>query len=301
MRMIVIGVKGQIARALAERGPAHGVVVSAVGRPELDLAEQDPAQLAHVEAALARIEGDVIVNAAAYTMVDKAESEEPLATKINADGAGAAARAAARRGLPFMHISTDYVFDGALDRPYSEDDPTGPINAYGRSKRAGEQAVIDGHKGAAIFRTSWVYSPFGANFLKTMLRLGETRQEVDVVADQRGAPTSALDLADALIAAARKLCTEPGNTALSGVFHMTAAGEASWADFAEEIFATSARFGRPHVNVRRIAASQYPTPARRPANSRLSNEKLARIYGLALPDWRGSTRACVARLLGADA
>jgi dTDP-4-dehydrorhamnose reductase len=292
MRLIVTGTQGQVARALLERGAAADVEIVAIGRPDLDLA--DPSS---VERALASVDGDAIVNAAAYTAVDKAESEEALATLINGDGAGAVARVAARRGLPLLHISTDYVFDGSGARPCHEEDPTAPIGAYGRSKLAGERAIAAAYPGAAIFRTAWVYSPFGANFVKSMLRLGETREEVSVVADQVGAPTSALDIADALIAAARKMTAVPQDVAFSGVFHMTGAGEANWADFAEEIFTEAARRGRKPVAVRRIATADYPTPAKRPANSRLSNEKLARVFGVALPDWRLSTRACVARLL----
>ncbi len=292
MRLIVTGTQGQVARALLERGAAEGVEIVAVGRPVLDLADPES-----VERALASLDGDAIINAAAYTAVDKAESEEELATRINGEGAGAVARVAAARGLPLLHLSTDYVFDGSGARPCREDDPTGPVGAYGRSKLAGERAVAAAHPGAAIFRTAWVYSPFGANFVKTMLRLGETRDEISVVADQVGAPTSAFDIADALIASARKMTAGRRDPALAGVFHMTGAGEASWADFAEEIFAEAARRGRKPVGVRRIATADYPTPAKRPANSRLSNEKLMRVFGVGLPDWRLSTRACVARLL----
>jgi dTDP-4-dehydrorhamnose reductase len=295
MRLIVTGTNGQVALALIERGAAQGVDVAAIGRswrPGLDLA--NPSAVASV---LNAVDGDVIVNAAAYTAVDKAESEEELAMRVNGEGAGAVARAAARRGLPLLHLSTDYVFDGSLDRPWREDDATGPIGAYGRSKLAGEQAVMRENPSATILRTSWVYAPFGANFVRTMLRLGETRDEISVVADQRGGPTCALDIADALIAIARKRLAEPNNPALSGVFHMSGCGEASWADFAEEIFATAEQYGRKKVRVRPIATADYPTPARRPANSRLDNAKLARVYGVALPDWRLSTRACVARLL----
>ncbi len=292
MRLIVTGTQGQVVRSLRERGPALGVDIVAVGRPELDLADPQG-----VFRALAKVEGDAIVNAAAYTAVDKAEAEEDLATRINGEGAGAVAQAAAARGLPLLHVSTDYVFDGALDRPYREDDAPAPIGAYGRSKLAGERAVAAILPKASIFRTAWVYSPFGGNFLKTMLRLGETRRELSVVADQLGAPTCGLDIADALIGAARKIHAEPDNAALAGVFNLTGGGEASWADFAEEIFAEASRHGRAPVAVKRIATRDYPTPARRPANSRLSPEKLRATFGIALPDWRTSTRACVARLL----
>jgi dTDP-4-dehydrorhamnose reductase len=292
MRLIVTGTRGQVVTALRERGPLHGVEVVALGRPALDLA--DPEAVAR---AFEGVAGDAIVNAAAYTAVDKAESEPELAMRINGEGAGAVARVAAARGLPLLHISTDYVFDGGLERPRREDDPIGPLGVYGRSKLAGEQAVLSECPSAAVFRTAWVYAPFGANFLRTMLRLGETREEISVVADQRGAPTYALDIADALIAAARRRLNAAA-AAQAGVFHLTGGGEASWADFAESIFAEAERHGRKPVRVNRIATADYPTPAKRPANSRLDNSKLARIYGLTLPDWRVSTRACVARLLG---
>ncbi len=291
MRLIVTGTQGQVVSALIERGPAQGVEIVAVGRPELDLA--DPAS---IEAALARVEVDAIVNAAAYTAVDKAESEEDLATRINGAGAGAVAKVAAARGLPLLHISTDYVFDGALNRPYLENDATGPVGAYGRSKLAGEQAAVAACPDATIFRTAWVYSPFGGNFLKTMLRLGETREELSVVADQRGAPTSALDIADALIAIAGRV-KDDASPALRGVFHMTGSGEATWADFAEAVFREAAARGRRLTRVKPIATADYPTPARRPANSRLDNEKLSRVYGFRLPEWRQSVAVCCARLL----
>ncbi len=295
MRLIVTGNQGQVVTALIERGAAKGVEVTTVGRPALDLA--DPAS---VEAALRDIPGDLIVNAAAYTAVDKAESEEELATRINGEGAGAVARVAAMRGLPLFHISTDYVFEGTGDKPYREEDRVGPIGAYGRSKRAGEEAVLCACPDGAIFRTAWVYAPFGANFVKTMLRLGESCDELPVVADQHGAPTYALDIADALIAAAKKKLAEPENPALNGIFHLTGAGEACWADFAKEIFAEAEKHGRKPVRVRRIATSDYPTPARRPANSRLATDKLKNLFGVTLPDWRESTGACVARLLAGN-
>jgi dTDP-4-dehydrorhamnose reductase len=190
------------------------------------------------------------------------------------------------------------VFDGTLDRPYREDDATAPIGAYGRSKRAGEIKIAAIHPNHVILRTSWVYSPFGANFVRTMLRLGETRDEVSVVADQVGNPTSALDIADALFAIAGRLYGD-SSPLLRGVFHMTGAGEASWADFAEMIFAEAERYGRPPVRVKRIATADYPTPARRPANSRLDNSKLQSAYGIALPPWPPSASHCVARLLSA--
>jgi dTDP-4-dehydrorhamnose reductase len=290
MRIAVTGSKGQVAASLLEREGSKAEVV-ALGRPAFDLVDR-----ASVLASLEAARPDAIINAAAYTAVDKAESEEALATRVNGEGAGHVAEAAARLGVPLLHLSTDYVFGGALDRPYREDDPTGPTGAYGRSKLAGEQLVAARWDNSVILRLAWVYSPFGANFVRTMLRLNETRDEVGVVADQRGNPTSALDIADALIAVAARVNDDP-SPALRGVFHMTGSGEGTWADFAESIFGEAAARGRRPTRVRRIATSDYPTPALRPANSRLDNEKLARVYGLRLPEWRQSVAACCERLL----
>jgi dTDP-4-dehydrorhamnose reductase len=232
MKLLVTGTQGQLVRSLIERAPGVGVEIVAIGRPALDMA--DPASIAP---ALEAVTADAIVNAAAYTAVDRAEGEEALATRINGEAAGEIARLAARRGLPMLQISTDYVFDGGGARPYREDDPTGPMGAYGRSKLAGERAVARENPAASILRTAWVYSPFGANFLKTMLRLGETRDEVSVVADQSGNPSSALDLADAILAIARQRRDGvPG----AGIYHVSGAGEASWADLAEATFAEAA-------------------------------------------------------------
>ncbi|MDE3175723.1 MAG: dTDP-4-dehydrorhamnose reductase [Pseudomonadota bacterium] len=290
MRILVTGTQGQVARSLIERAPP-GVEVVALGRPQLDLA--DPAS---IRAAFDARDADVVINAAAYTAVDKAETEEALATRINGDGAGLVAECARALGAPIIQLSTDYVFDGALDRPYREDDPVNPIGAYGRSKLCGEEAVASANPRHAILRTAWVYSPFGTNFVKTMLRLGESRSEVRVVADQRGGPTSALDIADALFAVATLLVARPAPERY-GVFHMTGEGEASWAEFAESVFAQARALGRPAVKVIPIATADYPTPARRPANSRLDGGRLARDYGVALPPWRDSLGVVVERLL----
>jgi dTDP-4-dehydrorhamnose reductase len=290
MRLAVTGLHGQIVSAMIERAP-RGVEIIALGRPRLDLTVRE-AVLATLRAARC----DVIVNAAAYTAVDQAESEPEVAMRVNGEGAGYVAEIAAELRAPLVHLSTDYVFDGALDRPYREDDATAPTGAYGRSKLAGERRIAGVHPNHAILRTSWVYSPFGANFVKTMLRLGETRAEARVVADQRGNPTYALDVADALFAIAERLRADP-SPALRGVFHLTGQGEATWAEFAEAIFAEAAARGRAPVSVTPIATADYPTAARRPANSRLDNAKLAATFGLALPPWRDSTKLCVARLL----
>jgi len=292
MRLLVVGREGQVARALAERGPTLGADVEFVGRPECDLT--DPASVAR---AVMRGRADVVVNAAAYTAVDRAESEEALATAINGPGAGAVAAAAREIGAPVLHLSTDFVFDGLLDRPYRENDAPRPTNAYGRSKLVGEGSVAAANEAHVILRTAWVYSPFGANFVKTMLRLGETRAEVGVVADQCGSPTSALDIADALVAIAKR-CAAVGKVEdLAGLYHMTGADEATWADFAEAIFELAQQHGRRPVTVRRITTADYPTVARRRANSRLDNAKLARVFGLGLPAWRESLQPVVSRLM----
>lgn len=294
MRIAVTGKSGQVVNSLIERGGAAGHEVVALGRPQLDLA--DPASVAH---ALEAAAPGVIVSAAAYTAVDKAESESSLAYAVNGAGAGAVAQAARALGVPLVHVSTDYVFDGALDRPYVESDPTGPTGVYGASKLAGEQAVLAVHgDNSAVLRVAWVYSPFGANFVKTMLRLAGDRDEVSVVADQLGNPTSALEIADGILLVATNLVAD-SNPALRGVFHMTASGEASWADFAEAIFAASAAKAGATAQVKRITTADYPTPATRPANSRLDCGLIAKVHGVALPDWRQSLDSMIPRLQSA--
>ncbi|CAN5253848.1 dTDP-4-dehydrorhamnose reductase [soil metagenome] len=294
MRIAVTGQAGQVVTSLVERGNAAGHVVIAIGRPELDLA--DPASVVR---ALEAAAPDAIVSAAAYTAVDKAETESELAYAVNGAGAGAVAQAASALDVPLVHVSTDYVFDGLAGRPYGESDPTGPTGVYGASKLAGEQAVLATHgNNSAIVRVAWVYSPFGANFVKTMLRLAADRDEVSVVADQVGNPTCALDIADGILSIASNLVCD-SNPALRGVFHMTAQGEANWADFAEAIFAASAKRGGPWASVRRIGTADYPTPATRPANSRLDCGLIARVHGVALQNWHGSLDLVIARLITA--
>ncbi len=292
MRIIVIGKEGQVARALAERGRAHGAQVVLVGRPKLDLA--DPSG---IEDSLIETGGDVIVNAAAYTAVDQAESAPELAEAINGIGAGVVAGAATTMNVPIIHLSTDYVFDGTADRPYREDDPVSPLGAYGASKLLGEEAVAAEAENHVILRTAWVYSPFGKNFVKTMLRLAADRDELGVVGDQYGSPTSALDIADGIFAVSRNLLEKPEDRNLRGLFHMTGTGFASWAEFAAEIFALSSRFGGPSAKVRSIATADYPTPAKRPANSRLDCSRLREVHGVVLPPWRASLEPCVKRLI----
>jgi len=290
MKIAVTGTAGQVVTSLIERGTAAGHEVIAIGRPDLDLA--DPASVVR---ALEAAAPDVIVSAAAYTAVDKAETESDLAFAVNGAGAGAVAQAAKALGVPLIHISTDYVFDGTLDRPYVESDPTGPTGVYGASKLAGEQAVLDTHDNSAVLRVAWVYSPFGGNFVKTMLRLAADRDELSVVGDQVGNPTSALAIADGIIQVATNMVAN-GSPTLRGTFHMTAPGDASWAEFAQAIFTASAARGGPSTSVRAIGTADYPTPATRPANSRLDCGLIARVHGLTLPDWRASLDEVLDRL-----
>lgn len=292
MRIIVTGKEGQVARALTEGAPRHGHQIIALARPQLDLAGDASAIIASLVAA----RPDAIVSAAAYTAVDKAESEPDLAFAVNANGASAVALAAARLGVPVIHLSTDYVFDGTKVGPYCESDSTAPTSVYGASKLAGEVAVLAASDNAAILRTAWVYSPFGANFVQTMLRLADERDAVSVVADQVGCPTNALDLADAVLAVANQLVADP-RPDLRGLFHVTGAGQSSWAEFAAAIFAASAAAGGAYAHVRPIATAEYPTAARRPANSRLDCSKLEAVYGVRLPTWTKSLTAVVERMV----
>jgi dTDP-4-dehydrorhamnose reductase len=292
LTILVAGRAGQVARALSDADIPAGVEIVALGRPDLDLL--DPAS---IDRAMNRVSPDVVINAAAYTAVDQAEADVANAFALNADGAAYLAKAAAARGAPILHLSTDYVFDGSKSGPYVETDPVAPLGVYGASKLAGEQAVAAANSNHFILRTAWVYSPVGKNFVKTMLRLAETRDELGVVADQIGNPTSAADIAAGLVAVGRRITSDPAGAA-PGIYHMTAAGEASWADFAEAIFAASAALDGPSARVNRIGSSEFPTPVKRPANSRLDCSRLSAVFGVTLPAWQGSTQICVKALIG---
>ena len=285
MRVLVFGATGQVGNALAARAARHGVAVTALARAEADLRAPGACALLVADA-----EADAVINAAAYTAVDKAESEPEIARAVNAAAPGAMARAAARRGLPFLHISTDYVFDGAPGRPWREDDPTGPLGVYGATKLAGEELVRAAGGRHAILRTAWVFSAHGGNFLKTMLRLGAERDTLRVVEDQRGGPTPAAAIADALLMMARALAEGRGD---SGTWHFTGAPAVSWAEFARAIFA--ARGGTAPV-VEGIASSEWPTPARRPMNSVLDCSAIKRDFGIAQPDWRAGVAEVIEAL-----
>lgn len=289
MRLAVTGKNGQVVNALQALASAELEIV-ALGRPELDLAQSET-----VLKALREVKPDAVVSAAAYTAVDKAESEPEIAFAVNRDGARAVAQAASELGIPVIHLSTDYVFDGTKATPYVESDATGPTSIYGRSKLEGEQAVSKATGNYAILRTAWVYSEYGNNFVKTMLRLSESRDEINVVADQFGCPTSANDIAAAIVTIARKLVAD-SSSRLRGVFHLTGTGETSWANFAKRIFAFAEEHGGKLMIVNDITTAQYPTPAKRPANSRLDCTKLEEVYGIKLPSWQTSTRAVVTAL-----
>lgn len=282
MKLLVFGKTGQLARELERRA---GVVV-------LEMHGRDTADFTDPEACAALVtntDADAVINAVAYTAVDRAEKEEKLATLINGETPAAIARAAAGRGLPLVHVSTDYVFDGNGEVAFTIDHPPSPLGAYGRSKFAGEEAVRRAGGTHVILRTSWVVSSHGNNFVKTMLRLGAERDQLTVVADQVGGPTCAADIADACISIARTLIT---NSERSGTYHFSGAPDASWADFAREIFALS---GLSCVVVD-IPSSDYPTPAKRPHNSRLDNSTTIDAFGIERPDWRIGLRAILTDL-----
>jgi dTDP-4-dehydrorhamnose reductase len=291
MRIAVTGKQGQVVSSLAEVAPDLGVEVIPIGRPELDLLSPET-----VRPALINVRPDIVVNAAAYTAVDQAEKEPEVAMAVNARGSSAVADAAWTLGVPLIHLSTDYVFDGSKATPYVEEDAAAPANVYGATKFAGEQAVAAATPDHVIVRTAWIYSPYGKNFVRTMLALAEDRDEIRVVADQHGCPTYAHDIAVGIVAIARNLLDRPRDEQLRGIFHMTCTRETNWAEFASAIFEFLRLLGRRVPKIRPITTAEYPTPARRPSNSRLDCTKLARLHGIRLPSWRTSLRACLDRL-----
>jgi dTDP-4-dehydrorhamnose reductase len=288
IRALVIGRQGQVARALARTLWPVGSTMVFRGRDSLDLAAAGVHELrAAIEAARATI----VVNAAAYTAVDKAESETDAAFALNRDGAARLAASCAQAGVPLIHISTDYVFDGAKESAYREDDPVNPINLYGASKEAGERAVRAALPAHAILRSSWVFSPFGTNFLNTMLRLGAEREELRIVADQHGCPTSAYDLARAIVAVAQDFAR--GRDDAFGTFHVCNAEATTWHGFAAAIFDEAAARGLRRPRLQAIATRDYPTPARRPANSLLDTARFTATFGFAMPPWRAALGRCI--------
>lgn len=295
VRILVVGSQGQVARELARAALPAGWSVETVGRPALDVADR-AAVLDRVLASGA----SVVVNAAAYTAVDRAESEPELAHAVNADGAGFVAEAADRLGVPVVHISTDYVFDGTKAGAYVEDDPVRPLGAYGRSKEAGERAVRALAPRHVILRTAWVYSPFGHNFVKTMLRLARERDELRVVADQRGCPTAAGEIARAIVAIAGQIVDER-DEAPWGTYHLAGAGETTWHGLAQAAIDRAAPAIGRHPPVRAITTEEFPTPTRRPANSVLDCTAVERAFGVRLRPWPEALAAVVAELVDAPA
>jgi len=279
MKLLVFGKTGQVATELQRQAD-----VTALGRDQADLTDPD-----QCVSAINASDADVIINAAAYTAVDKAESETDLAEAINHTTVGAMAQAAAKRNIPFLHISTDYVFPGGGETPWNTDDDTGPLGVYGATKLRGEQAVQAANGAYAILRTSWVFSAHGNNFVKTMLRLGKERDALTIIADQIGGPTAAADIADALLYMAKQFHEGSGT---SGIYHFCGAPEASWADFAREIFAQAGI----DCNLTPIPTTDYPTPATRPLNSRLNCETTTKTFNIVQPDWKAGLREVLKEL-----
>lgn len=275
MRLTVFGKTGQVATELQQL-VKEGLDITTLSRDEADLS--DPTSCAKI---ISERGADVVINTAAYTAVDKAEEEENLANLINGDAPTAMARSAAECGIPFIHISTEYVFDGSGTTPWQTDDPARPLGAYGRSKLKGEVGVSDSGGEYIILRTSWIFSAYGVNFLKTMLHLSETRDRISIVADQIGAPTAASDVAKACLIVAQAFYDGLG---VSGIYHYASTPDVSWADFAREIFEQTER----DVIVEDIPTSSYPTQAKRPENSRINCCDLTTTYGIERPDWRES-------------
>jgi dTDP-4-dehydrorhamnose reductase len=264
----------------------------AIGRPALDLGEP-----ATIEPAIMAARADLLVSAAAMTDSEEAEAHPELADAVNAKGACALASCTRKLGIPIIHLSTDYVFDGNKRTPYRESDPVAPLSAYGRSKAAGERAVAAAQPAHAILRVAWVYSPFGRNFVTTMLHLAKERREIRVVDDQVGSPTSAADIADGILTVALNMTGHGPGTDRYGVFHMAGSGVATRAELAEAIFSLSQAAGGASARVVPIKTADYGSSVQRPAYSPLDCSKIAAIHGVTLPPWRSSLQQCIARIL----
>lgn len=290
--VLVFGAGGQLGRELTRRPAPHGFAVAGLTHADADIADRDA-----VRRAVAQHRPEIVINAAAYTAVDKAETDVERAFAVNEAAAHHVAVAANDAGAALIHFSTDYVFDGCKSGPYVEDDPVAPMSAYGRSKEAGERAVRETASRHVILRTAWVYATHGHNFLRTMLRLARERDMVRVVADQHGTPTSAADLADATLALLPKL---QAAHASFGTFHLTNSGRTTWHGFAQAIFAGLARKGLRAPGLEAITTADYPTPARRPAMSVLDCGKIERIYGLRLRPWEAAVDEALDALLAAE-
>lgn len=279
--ILVTGGTGQLAQTITAMAGGRNLV--RVGRPEFDFDRLDA-----LPALLAGIAPSLIINAAAYTAVDRAETDAEAAARANTEGPAILAQYCAAAGIPMIHVSTDYVFDGDKGAPYVETDPPHPTCVYGATKLAGEQAVLAACPQAIVLRTSWVYSAVGRNFVLTMLNAARKTDRLRVVADQIGCPTATQDLAAAILAIADRLAAEGWKPEFAGVFHAAGTGSISWHGLAEAVFQAAARHGGPQPVVEPIATADWPTPVRRPPDSRLDCEKLFRVFGLRLPNWRES-------------
>jgi len=285
--ILVTGGGGQLARTIHDRRGDRPML--RVGRPEFDFDRPETLAVT-LDAACPSL----VVNAAAYTAVDRAESEPDAARRANADGPGLLAAWCARAGVPLLHISTDYVFDGNKGAPYVETDPTSPGGVYGATKLAGELAALAANPSTIVLRTSWVYAAVGKNFVLTMLNAGLKTDRLRVVGDQIGCPTATQDLADVILAIADRIAAGGWQPEYAGIFHAAGSGWTSWHGLAEAVFAEAARHGRPAPTVEAIATADWPTPVRRPPDSRLDCGRLARVFGLSLPDWPRSVAATIA-------
>lgn len=294
MKIAVTGSRGQLAHSLGELAQERGVSCFTLARPLFDLTSEGS-----VSRAVEGLDCDVLINAAAYTAVDRAEQEPETAFAINAKGAELLAHACQHRGIPIIHISTDYVFDGTKADAYVESDVTKPINVYGHSKSVGEERVARNCARHIILRTSWVHSPFGSNFVRTMLRLGRERSEISVVADQHGSPTYAPHLAEVIMAIADRITCDPVSIPW-GLYHYADEGRTSWFDIATATFAASRSLGGPVAEVRPVPTSAYKTAARRPMNSWLATSKLRGTFVIAPPWWGQGVSKGVGRLLAAS-
>ncbi len=292
IRVVVTGTQGQLVRSMLEIGAIRGMKVLAVGRPTLELT--DPGS---VEPAIAALRPDVVVAAAGYTDTEKAETEPEKAHAINVDGAAAVAAAAHRLGVPLIHLSSSYVFDGASAAPYGEAERIAPLGAYAKTKALGEAAVAAAHPDHVILRTSLVFSPFGRNTLTNFLKLAAERDELRVVMDQTVNPTAALDLAEGVLAIARRLATGPRASGNFGTFHLASRTSATPAQFVKDLFAMSAECGGPSARVIPVTSEQYATRVRRPPNATLDCSKIAAVYGIEIADWRPALRATVESVL----
>jgi dTDP-4-dehydrorhamnose reductase len=296
VRFVVTGTSGKITRSLIQRAAAGDVGVETVGRPSFDLTIPGS-----IESSIRDTRPDVLVSAAGYTSVEGAETESDLAFAVNVRGAEALATCARNLGIPIIHLSSSYIFDGMQTTPYRESDSAEPTSVYGRSKLLGEQAVAEVSPEHVILRMSWVYGPFGRNFATEMLRQAKSSDTVRVVQDQIGSPTSAADIADAIITVGKHLVSGQSLRESFGTFHLSAPGTIAPTTFATAIFAESAKHGGPKANVVAITRAEYTTKLARPQNTSLDSTKIARVYGISLPPLEKSLGVCIEQILRSEA